>query len=371
MRFLINYRFWLPFVLLLGLEFIFELGFYEPFVKIESHSGTTIRVKKALKELGYENIDYVTIGDSRADTGIDHGAVFEASLRFGQRHISMAMPGSHFTTYKMESRFLHGNLSNLKGVLLGVSSSSMTRIFNGYAELGIIQPFRNLKDYDQVPRTIPFEIHTTESYGAVSSLFAYQQDIKDLISHPRQRIRSLLQKKRPWREVLAHGEWLDFDICSINLETPEACLASVGQITGSEPNMPQDRLDEYQRISDGCNGARYRMNLPEGDQIERVKNSWRELLHSLRFKKKPIVVLLPDNSLLEKYQFPAGVNEWALSILKPMAEQNEIILLDYSKRFAVEDECKYFLDPIHLNSLGMKTITKELLPFLKAYYQQQ
>ena len=54
-----------------------------------------------------------------------------------------------------------------------------------------------------------------------------------------------------------------------------------------------------------------------------------------------------------------------------MVEHDEIILLDYSKRFEVEDECKYFLDPIHLNSLGMKTITKELLPFLKAYYQQQ
>ena len=73
-------------------------------------------------------------------------------------------------------------------------------------------------------RTIPFEIHNAESYGAVSSLFEYQQDIKDLISHPRQRISSLLQKKRPWREVLAHGEWLDFDICSINFRHPRPAL---------------------------------------------------------------------------------------------------------------------------------------------------
>ena len=88
------------------------------------------------------------------------------------------------------------------------------------------------------------------------------------------------------------------------LQTPETCLDSVKQMTGSEPNMPDNRRDEYQRISDACNGARYKMNLPEGDQIERVKTlHWRELLRSLRFKKKPIVVLLPDNSLLEKYQF--------------------------------------------------------------------
>jgi hypothetical protein len=371
MRFFINYRFWLPFVLLLGLEFIFELGFYEPFAKKESHSGRSIEVKKALKELGHQNIDYVTLGDSRADTGLDHSAIFEASLQVGQRHISMAMPGSHFTTYKIESDFLHGNLSNLKGVVFAVSSSSMTLTFNGYYELGIIQPFRNLKDYDQVPRSIPFQIHNAESYGAVSSLFQYEQDIKDLISHPLQRISSHLRKKRPWREVLAHGKWLDFDICSINLETPETCLDSVGQITRSEPTMPHDRLEEYQRISDACNGARYRMNLPEGEQIERVKNSWRELLHSLRFKKKPMVVLLPNSSLLEKYQFPVGGNEWVLSILTPMAEHDEIVLVDYSKRFAAADECKYFLDPLHLNSLGMETITGELLPLLKAYYQQQ
>jgi lysophospholipase L1-like esterase len=82
-------------------------------------------------------------------------------------------------------------------------------------------------------------------------------------------------------------------------------------------------------------------------------------------------VLLPNSNFLEKYQFPVGGNEWVLSILKPMAEQNEIILLDYSKRFAAADECKYFLDPLHLNSLGKETITEELLPLLKAYYQQQ
>jgi lysophospholipase L1-like esterase len=58
-------------------------------------------------------------------------------------------------------------------------------------------------------------------------------------------------------------------------------------------------------------------------------------------------------------------------MLKPMAEQNEIVLVDYSKRFAAADECKYFLDQLHLNSLGMEAITEELLPLLKDYYQQQ
>jgi hypothetical protein len=345
------------------------LGFYEPFAKKESHCGSSIRLKGALKELGYKNVDYVTLGDSRADVGLNHAAILQASQQFGQRHISIAMPGSHFTTFKIEADFLHTNLTNLKGVLFAVTSSTLTRTFNGYYELGIIQPFRHLKKYDQILRNIPFQIHNAESYGSVSSLFQYQEDIKDLIFHPHQRIPSLFVKRSSWQEILAHGKWSDFDMCSVNLETPEVCSNSIEQIIKSAVNMPPDVLNHYRMIQTVCATYKNKTSLPQGEQIGQVKNSWIELLHSLKFRKMPIVVLLPDSSFIEKYNLPSGVNEWVLLILKSMVEKNEIILIDFSKRFRSEDECRYFSDPLHLNSLGMETITTELLPTLKAYYE--
>jgi hypothetical protein len=371
MKFLLTYRFWLPFALLLSLELIVSWGFYEPFVEKESHSGSSIRIKRALKELGYKNVNYVTLGDSRADVGLNHATILQTSQQLGQRHISIAIPGSHFITFKIASDFLHADLSNLKGVLFAVSSSTLLTTFNGYYELGIIQPFRHLKKYDQVLRNMRFQIHNAESYGTVSSLFQYREDIKHLIFHPRRRIRSLFVEKPPWEKILAHGKWSDFDMCSVNLETPEVCSNSIEQVIKSAAtvNMPHDVIDHYRRIQTICTTYKNKMSLPEGEQIGQVKNSWTELLHSLKFKKMPIVVLLPDSSFIEKYSLPSGTNEWALSILKPMVEKNEIILIDFRKRFKSEDECRYFCDPLHLNSLGMETITRELLPILKAYYE--
>ena len=190
-------------MIVLCLEIGFRLGLYEPLAKPGSHAGTSIAMKRALNELGYRNIDYITLGDSRAGCGIDSSTILQASLKLGKRHISMAMPGSYFTTYAIESRLLHEDFANLKGVLFAVSSGVMSRIFNGYYELGIIQPLRNERDFAQIAKIIPFRMGNQESYGVYSAFLQYREDLKEMLFHPTERIRSLRMEKPAWPDSLA------------------------------------------------------------------------------------------------------------------------------------------------------------------------
>ncbi|MEN6441515.1 MAG: hypothetical protein ABFD97_23365 [Syntrophobacter sp.] len=371
MRFFINYRFWLPLLILFGLELTFGSGLYEPFVKGTSHSGVTIKIKEALKTIGHENVDYVTMGDSRADLGLDHRAISDIASKFGKKHISIAMPGSHFTSFTVESDFLHKNFNNIKGVLLAISSVSTTRIFNGYYELAIITPFKSYGDYSRINKSIPFNINNIESYGLFSFLFQYRKDIEDFVTSPRQRIRGF-HKEQPWMDVLAHRQYWTETLCSIDLETPEACVDSVSRAMKSGGDMSSNSLNQYEKILMACNEygkSKNRVILPTGERAIRIRDSWLDLFRSLTFKKRPIVVLLPNSHFLYSYHFFDGIDEWALSLLKPLAESNEIILLDYSRIFSSEDECRYFYDPIHLNAAGAEVITKRLEPVLENYYQ--
>ncbi len=369
MRFFLSYRFWLPVLILVGLEIALGSGLYEPFLKEGSHSGKTAEIKRALRNFGYRNVNYVTLGDSRADVGLDHSYILGISQQYGQRHINMAMPGSHFTTFRLESDLLHKDFSNMKGVLLAISGSSMIRTFNGYYELAITAPFRQCGDYHQIGKFIPFDVKNVESYGLFSFFLQYREDIKDFVVSPRPRIKDILQRKQqPWSNTLAHGKWQNKDVCEVQLDTPETCLESVKHAIESNRDMSADSLDQYERIRTVCNMKK--MGPPSKAGVEYARNSWIKLLQGLHFKKQPIVLLLPDSSFIKKFHFPDGTDEWALSMLEPMAERKEIILLDYRKMFSTKDECRYFSDPLHMNATGTEMLMKKLVPTLRVYYRE-
>ena len=64
-----------PLLLLLGVEALFQAGAWEPFARPDSHAGTSILRKRALSSPAYRRIDYVTLGSSRPEYGLDHEAL--------------------------------------------------------------------------------------------------------------------------------------------------------------------------------------------------------------------------------------------------------------------------------------------------------
>lgn len=367
MKFFLDYRFWVPLLLVACFELFFRLGGYDSFVRQDSHAGRSILVKRALEDLGHDRVSYVTIGDSRADLGINHRKVLDHASQVGETHINLAMPGSHQVTFGVLSDLLHKDLPNLKGAVFFMSAQHALYRFNGYYELGIVEPFRLSVDYGIVEKDIPFDIHEVKTYGVVSSFFQYKEDVRELILLPWRRVGSIFAK-RQWSDVLAAENTDDFNICAIKTETPESCLESVGR---SLKGASSDLAEDLNRVKTTCAQSSQNVPLPDGAQAAQLTEVVGSLLRSFSFEKKPIVVLVPEHSYLNRYRYSEGTHQWVLSILKPMADNNEIILLDYADRFSGPDECSYFRDLMHLNSAGMAIFTDELLDDLKVYYSSE
>ncbi len=140
MRFLLSRYVLVLILVILGLEGLVRLGFYEPLVNPQSHSGTTISLKKALKAFGKENVDVITLGDSRAVQGLNHQRIFEASGRYGLNHIRMSMPGSHFLTFNTLAAFGTQELPELRGIVLALSPANFGQLGLGPYELAVVLP---------------------------------------------------------------------------------------------------------------------------------------------------------------------------------------------------------------------------------------
>ena len=64
----------------------------------DSHAGTSILRKRALASPAYRHIDYVTLGSSRQEYGLDHETLATLAQRHGRVYANLSMPGSHWMT---------------------------------------------------------------------------------------------------------------------------------------------------------------------------------------------------------------------------------------------------------------------------------
>ena len=85
----------LPLLAVLALEGVFRTDFWERFAAPGSHAGTSIRLKQAVAAEP-RPIDFVTLGSSRAEYGLDHARIAALGARHGKVHANLSMPGSHW-----------------------------------------------------------------------------------------------------------------------------------------------------------------------------------------------------------------------------------------------------------------------------------
>ena len=93
MRFLRSRYVLILLLMVLVIEGVFRLGFYEPLVSPLSHSGRTIALMRSLEDFGKDNIDIITLGDSRAVQGLDNRRIM-GSPKAAYRHPVMIPHGT-------------------------------------------------------------------------------------------------------------------------------------------------------------------------------------------------------------------------------------------------------------------------------------
>ncbi|MEO5626172.1 MAG: hypothetical protein ABIQ70_09220, partial [Dokdonella sp.] len=213
-------------LLLLGLlEVAFENGVWEPLAQPMSHAGTSVHLKQALRDPTIPRIDYVTLGSSRPEYGIDHALLAAEAKQLGYVHANLAMPGSHWLTIGLLADWLQQAHAEVRGGVVALSIQDLINPGNGSYELGIVQPFRHFGDTGLVGDHVAFNRADVASYAIYSALFGWRADIQEYVRHPYARKLALdwFKENRPPAYTLFENPESHGDMCAFGLDALNAC----------------------------------------------------------------------------------------------------------------------------------------------------
>ncbi len=350
-------------------EAAFRAGLWEPLAKPDSHAGTSVRLKRALTDPAVPRIDFVTLGSSRPEYGLDHEKIAAAARERGLVHANLSMPGSHWMTVGILGEWLARRHPETRGAVIGLSIQDLAWAGNGDYELGIVQPFHRLADIPWIEKHVPFQRGDLESYGVYSALFAWRQDIRNFIASPRARLKSL----RWWRtqktpqDLLFGNPQSQGDMCAVGIDTLAACdrldASTDPQLAGLKRQCTEVRA----AVSGGPDYAALMRQVPLPDALDATRTLVRGQLEASHWSRPPLVVLMPVPRIWRQGEHMRGLHQWALAVLKPLADAGRIHLVDATEFFDSDADggCSAFFDFYHQNALGRDRFTQWLLPTIE------
>ena len=363
-----------PIALLLALEALFEAGVWEPLAKPASHAGTSVRMKQALLDPVAARLDYVTLGSSRPEYGIDHALLAATAKRYGRVHADLSMPGAHWMTVGILARWLQRNHPEIRGGIIALSIQDLMYPGNGDYELGVVEPFRRLADIPWIVAHVPFEAGDIGSYGSLSALFAWRSDIQDFVRNPTAREDSIdwyransLPRERLFANPASHG-----DMCRSGTARLDAC-DRIEASTGAAQDGLKRQCRELRAYAADRRDYRSEMRQPAlPDDMRRLRELVQAQLRAMRWPDPPLVVLMPMPRLWTRDVLGNGLHAWALAVLQPLADEGSIRLVDATGFFAGEGdaECAMFFDFYHQNGAGRERLTRWLLPQVERFLCQ-
>jgi hypothetical protein len=350
----------LPLLILLAIEAAFRFGAWEWAATPESHSGQAIAMKRSWR--GHEGaIDVVTLGSSRAVFGLDHAMLAEEARRHGRVHATFALGGSHWMSVQGISRWLERHRPEVKRRVIALSVADFQFPGNGSYELAIVEPLRGWTDARWISRHVAFDPHDVATYGVYSSLMQYRGDLAQAIRNPRQRWRQLRAERESPAVKLFEGPRDVRNVCAADTSTLERCMATAlapaaqslhDQCSAARAARPADR----RLLVAGPGGAPHPAIL-EGREM--IVSELREA----RWRGHTLVVLMPTHHTWLREVMTEDLQEWVLSMLRPLVDEGSIALLDYTGRFDHDgrSDCGAFFDIYHQNSASAKELTHTLI----------
>jgi hypothetical protein len=354
--FLKHPKFWLPILVLLAIEGVFRLGIWEPVARPDSFAGTSVALILATEEFGPERVGRVTLGDSRSLMGFDHRRLLADSLdQERPAHLGLSLPGSHLATLKVESRWAIGTFPTLETMVVGLAPSILNRTRNGYYEIGVVEPFRQLGDGLSLVSHFPPQTGNPRSLGALSAFMAYRDDVFQAIRQPRLRFAAVsAARRRPADDRLGFQTKRTNDLCEFDLSSFEACQRELRSLqAGGQGGEPVARS-----LARNCQAP----NQIDGAVRERARVAWLEWIASTGSQTELVIVLMPEHSLLSQPEDLTIARE----MLNDLHQSGSIRLLDLFDAFTTGDQpqCAYYTDLLHANSLGMTLLTDRLVEIL-------
>lgn len=361
-----------PLLLIAMIEWLLRLGVWEPLATPHSHAGTSVRLKRNLLDPDLSRIDIVTLGSSRPEYGIDHKRVSETAGRHDLVHANLSMPGTHWMTIGVLTDWLSEHHPEIRGGVIALSIQSLAWPNNGDYELGIVQPFRQASESGWITEHIPLETAEIETYGSRFALFAWRDDIRDFLAHPVSRLNRFRKSSRQSdiSRLFSNPE-MPGDMCAWGLESLDAC-DKLNTTEDAPPNLRQQCQLVMNTVKGRPDFAAMSRQSPLPEFMQKTRQLIQQQLRAINWSQPPIVLLMPTPPIWRNDPNGAGMQQWALQILKPLEEEGSIHLIDATEFFDADEKggCAYFGDFYHQNGKARAAFSDWLLPkFESSLYQ--
>ena len=77
-----------------------------------------------MEQFGLETIEWITIGDSRIDWGINHHKILKQQKQNNINHLRLSLRSANFLAIQTSIDWSIKNLPNLKGIMIGAAEAN-------------------------------------------------------------------------------------------------------------------------------------------------------------------------------------------------------------------------------------------------------
>lgn len=368
-EFLKHKKFWLPLVilmvLLLLIEALLRAGWYDRIVSPLSFMGNTLKRLEAFEKFGMERIDWVTLGDSKMDWGIDHGLLRAARAEDDINHLRFSMPGSNFLSTHSMAEWSLDHLPQLQGILLGLYEHEFIALGNTKKEFKITWPF---KEYWRLGQFKYFKKrHMSKLWLSQWAFYNYAGDIKNWLSNPLKRQRMHENRDSQWLKELDFLRDMPGNLCHFDLSSLATCIDSASHFKATN-QVPETAVSPYRKCANPKAKKRLMRQQYATKTIDLAPHltKWRYLFDRILQRQKQLtLLLLPENEFFAYMSKPSNTHELVDGLIKEYQDNPHFKVIDLRDLFAHEQQCLYFRDTLHFNNKGIQRVTQALIAALK------
>ena len=188
-----NFKFWGPLfivaLIFLIMEVLLRNGIWDNKIKPISYLGHGVYRAKAIKSHGLEKPNWISVGNSVIDWGVNHKKLRASLKQLDIDYIRMTMGSSKLPAIQMITDWSINHMSNLDGVIIGSTASSLGK-YNMVTQYKIAWPF--ISEYDDSKYIYDVTESPLKNFYQKLAFFVYFEDIKHYLLNYKKR----LKKKR-------------------------------------------------------------------------------------------------------------------------------------------------------------------------------
>lgn len=347
-------------VLMLLIEVLLRFGWYDQWVKPKSFLGNALHRMEAIEQVGLDQIDWITVGDSRFDWGLDHGALAAAQQQLQLEHVRMSFESSKFPAIQATTEWSLQHMPNLKGVMLGMTENNFAHYVVLDKQYKVAWPFKEQMDLETYQPLSDGQ--DGQQWLLQTAWMTYFDDIKAFIKNPLKRFQELKRKPNQ-TELLGFKREMDLNLCAYPLKTLKDCINSTKVVNMKRRENAGFKLTNLacgtQQAIDRAVTNRPMYREPEPDML--IEN-WTGLIQSVLDQGKLFtLVLLPEHETHQYIIKPANASIIATKVQLNFKDSPNFKVIDLRNLFADQQQCRFFADPLHLNDSGIDRVTQALL----------